>query len=181
MNIFFCSDTHLGHWRICQYCNRPFKTLIEMDSTIIKNINERVNENDTLFHLGDFCFTKSSEASEAPKKAFDYYRNQIKCKNIIFIRGNHDSNNTNKTCIESSIIKHGGRRIFLVHNPEFCNVNCEINLVGHVHNNWEIMRVRKGMSFTDCINIGTDVWGYYPVTWNEINQRYQKWLKEQNG
>ena len=87
MNIWFWSDTHLGHWNIVKYCGRPFKTLEEMDTTIIKNFNDRVEEDDLVFFLGDFCMKTSSEASDAPKKAFEYYRNQLKCKNIIFIKG----------------------------------------------------------------------------------------------
>jgi len=177
MNLFFSSDFHLGHWRIANYCNRPFKSLIEMDNAIIRNVNERVREEDTLFHIGDFCFSHSSEASDAPKKPYAYYRDQINCRNIIFLRGNHDKNNSVKTPIQSLVIYHGGKNINLVHDPKFCNVNYEINLTGHVHNNWEIQRIRRGESFTDCVNVGVDVHNFYPVTYGEIISKLTKWRK----
>jgi calcineurin-like phosphoesterase family protein len=148
-----------------------------MDTVILKNINERVKEEDTLFLLGDFCFSHSTEASDAPKKPYNYYRDQIKCHNIIFLRGNHDKNNSVKTAIQSLQIYHGGKNINLVHDPKFCNINYEINLTGHVHNNWEIQRIRRGESFTDCINVGVDVHNFYPVTYGEIISKLTKWRK----
>ena len=195
---FFSADLHLGHANIIIYINRPFlkkgdldknnkwispaiakERCREMDELIIDNINERVKENDTLIIDGDFCFSKSSEASEAPKKAFDYYREQINCKNVIIIEGNHDRRNTTRTKVQKLIMKIGGKRICILHDPEFCDTNYEINLTAHVHNHWQIRRYRKGMSFTDCINTGIDVWNYYPITWEEIWRRYSKWLKNE--
>lgn len=178
--IWFSSDTHFGHWKICQYCNRPFKTLKKMDDTLIRNINARVKPNDTLFFLGDFCFRKSSEAKNSRKNAFEYYRERIKCQNIIFISGNHDKNNKCKSIIRSLVIKYSGKLVNLVHDPKDADINYEINLVGHVHTNWQIKRIRKGFSFTDCINVGTDVWRFQPVSWNELMGRYNKWLKQIN-
>lgn len=177
--LFFTSDFHLGHWRIANYCHRPFMSLKQMDETIINNVNARCKEEDTLFHIGDFCFSHSSEASDAPKKPFDYYRKQINCKNIIFIRGNHDKNNSVKTPIQSIVIYHGGKNINLVHDPKFCNISYEINLVGHVHDNWNIQRIRKEEAFTDCYNVGVDVNNFYPVTYGEIISKLTKWRKSQ--
>lgn len=58
MNIrfFFTADTHLGHANIIKYCNRPFRSVEEMDEAIIQNWNKVVRRNDIIFHLGDFCF-----------------------------------------------------------------------------------------------------------------------------
>ena len=176
--IYFSSDTHFGHGNIIRYCNRPFVNVQIMDTAILRNINERVKDADTLFLLGDFCFSHSSEASEAPKKPYNYYRDLIKCRNIIFLRGNHDKNNSVKTPIQNLVIYHGGQNINLVHDPKFCNVNYEINLVGHIHNNWEIQRIRRGESFTDCVNVGVDVWNFYPVTYGEIYSKLTKWRKQ---
>ena len=54
MKIFVIADTHFYHSAIIDYCNRPFRSVEEMNSTLIKNWNETVSNNDTVIHLGDF-------------------------------------------------------------------------------------------------------------------------------
>jgi len=58
-----------------------------MDHELITKINEEVQEDDTLWHLGDFMFGRSDKQ---PRERLEYYRNSILCKNIILILGNHD-------------------------------------------------------------------------------------------
>ena len=174
MNIWFWSDTHLGHWNIVKYANRPFKSLEEMDNTIIKNFNERVGEDDLVFFLGDFCMKTSSEASDAPKKAFDYYRNQLKCKNIIFIKGNHDGHNNVKSPIESLIIQHGGKRIYVTHDPKYAKEDFFFNFCGHVHEKYQFKKLGKK---SIICNLSVEVWSYRPVDYNEIYSAYSKWSK----
>jgi calcineurin-like phosphoesterase family protein len=160
---FFLSDTHFGHENIIKYCNRPFTNVKEMDETIIKNINDRVAETDTLFFLGDFCMKRSSEASSAPQNAFDYYRNQIKCKNIIFIRGNHDHNNGTKTIIQSLIIEHGGCRIFVTHDPKYAKEDFKLNFC--TTPDTEIL-TENGWKKYNKISIGENV-----MTYNKIKRK----------
>lgn len=146
-----------------------------MDNTLIKNINERVDESDTLFFLGDFCMKKSSEASDSPQNAFDYYRNQIQCKNIIFIKGNHDNNNGTKTIIENMIIHFGGQKIFLTHDPKHVNASFKFNFTGHLHGKkGKFSKVGKNSIIVD---LSVENWNYYPVSINEILQAYSNWLR----
>ena len=56
MQTWITSDTHLGHSRIIQYTNRPFPDVGAMDEALIANWNDRVKDDDTVYHLGDFCF-----------------------------------------------------------------------------------------------------------------------------
>ena len=79
--IYFISDTHFYHSNIIKYCDRPFKDTNEMNETIINNWNSIVKNNDTIYHLGDFCLSTNDEI----KSIFNKLNG-----NKILIRGNHD-------------------------------------------------------------------------------------------
>lgn len=95
-NIWFTSDTHYGHKNICRgvtnwksedpaallAATRDFTTLEDMNEAIVSNINSIVAENDWLIHLGDWSFGGIEN--------IDAFRDQIACKNIVLILGNHD-------------------------------------------------------------------------------------------
>jgi calcineurin-like phosphoesterase family protein len=88
-NIFFTSDTHAYHRNIAgpkvsQWKSgyRDFNDEYEMTAEIIKQINNTVDKDDTLYHLGDWSFGGIDEIWE--------FRKQINCKNIHLILGNHD-------------------------------------------------------------------------------------------
>lgn len=168
--IYFISDTHFGN---------PFRASVE--KLIIANINSIVQEEDVLYHLGDFCIQKSSEAPTAPKKAFDYYRKQIKCKNLIILAGNHDSKYRNgvDSIIQSTVIRYGGKRILLTHNPDFAKEHFPFNFTGHYHGQYG--KFRKLNKKSVIVDLSVDCWNFKPVTINEIFSAYAKWLKnEQN-
>ena len=89
-DIFFTSDSHYMHKNICRGTTnwsdpsraRDFDTLEEMNQTLIEGINLSVKEDDLLYHLGDWSFGGEEQINK--------FRNQIKCKNINIILGNHD-------------------------------------------------------------------------------------------
>lgn len=54
--IHFVSDTHFYHKNVIQYSNRPFASVEEMNEKMIAAWNEKVAEDDTVYHLGDFAF-----------------------------------------------------------------------------------------------------------------------------
>ena len=76
---WFSADFHLDHFRIIKYQNRPFKTAKEMNEMIINNTNACVLKNDTLWHLGDFCFGEHQKHLE-----------QINCRRVMLLPGSHD-------------------------------------------------------------------------------------------
>lgn len=181
MKIFFTSDTHFSHFNIISYCNRPFKSLEQMDRILIRNWNERVKPDDLIFELGDFNFKNSAGGKKGEgtmKKAIDYER-QLNGK-IIHIKGNHTNNEGCKTPIESIKIKYGGEKINLVHNPAHLDSNYPINLVGHVHQLWKFKRIFTNLNkrgYVDLINTGVDVWNFRPVSFEELIREYNRWIK----
>ena len=54
MGIFFTSDTHFDDQYSIEYFNRPFKSIDEMNGTIVEKWNSVVKHEDTVYHLGDF-------------------------------------------------------------------------------------------------------------------------------
>lgn len=79
MTIFFTSDSHFGHVNIIKYCNRPFSSVEEMDEVLIQRWNEKVKDNDFVYHLGDFTL------GEDAQKYFSRLKGQI-----IVLPGSHD-------------------------------------------------------------------------------------------
>lgn len=102
--IWLTSDTHFGHLNIIKYKNRvdfldeQEKLLVgqghvnqsmleKMDETFIDAINRHVAPHHSLWHLGDFAFSrKKQEYYERCK----YYRSRINCRNVSLVIGNHD-------------------------------------------------------------------------------------------
>jgi len=180
MDHWFTADMHLGHANIIKYCDRPFSSLEEMNRILIRNWNARVKPEDIVFHIGDFCFKNTpggKKGEGVPISARDWEK-QLNGK-IIHIKGNHDKNNSCKTIITNLTIWFGNKRINLVHDPAYAGVNYKLNFVGHIHEKWEIKRVKTMFGFTDCINVGVDVWNFKPTSYNEIMSRYYKWLSTQ--
>jgi len=171
MNYFVTSDYHLGHGDILKFIPRPFRDVDDMNEKIIQAHNSRVKPNDIVFHIGDFCF-KGRGNSGMHVKALEW-ENRLNGK-IIFIKGNHDANNTVKTIITHLTVRFGGYDIFMVHDPSECNQDYLINLVGHVHTNWHIKKNGKTIMF----NVGIDVNKYMPLTLNEVIHKIEQFKKE---
>jgi calcineurin-like phosphoesterase family protein len=175
MKTFFTADYHLGHGNIIRYCSRPFKDLNEMNDTIIRNHNERVKPGDIVYFAGDFCFRNSpgGKQGEGIIHKADYYKKQLN-GDMIFIKGNHDRNNSLKTNVEKVYIQYGGHKICIVHNPVHADSTTELNFVGHVHEKWKF----RHLSTTSyMINIGVDVWRFKPITFEEIMREFKHWRR----
>lgn len=85
MKVWVTSDTHFSHTNIIKYCNRPFKTVDEMNSAIIHNWNSQVSPEDIVIFLGDFCFARTALAAEMTT----LFANALKGHKII-VKGNHE-------------------------------------------------------------------------------------------
>ena len=41
--IYYTADLHLGHANVIRHCDRPFRSVDEMDEALIRNWNSRVH------------------------------------------------------------------------------------------------------------------------------------------
>jgi calcineurin-like phosphoesterase family protein len=177
--IFFTSDPHWGHANVIKYANRPFHNVDEMNTTLIKNLNQTVGVADELYILGDFIFGTVDKAVGI--------LSQIKCQNKHFIFGNHDETMRDhriksffKTMSEYKEIyvpdataSKGKQMICLMHYPMI-----EWNkghrgswmLHGHTHGNLKYPGDLKNNRITD---VGVDCWNYKPVSYEELKELFK--------
>jgi len=135
---------------------------------LIRRWNERVKPEDIVYHLGDFCFRRTKyvvdgeemKYKEEVTRGYEYYASQLNGK-IILIKGNHDSRKDTGSLLTSATINYGGIDWFLQHEPV---ARFKFNMHGHVHNLWKVKR--QGPSI--LVNVGVDVWDFYPVSISEI-------------
>lgn len=88
---YFSSDWHLSHKNIIKYDNRPFKTVEEMNHTIMSNVSSQLQKDDDLYYIGDFALTGGSNEMEGFMKSLAYTGARL-----YFIKGNHDKRDTIK-------------------------------------------------------------------------------------
>jgi len=172
MNYWWTADYHFSHFNIIRYCERPFESAEEMNKVIIRKHNERVKPDDTVFFLGDFIFKGGKEGGE------EKYRQLEKKLNgkFIFIKGNHDRNNSLKTIITKMYIHYGSKDICMTHRPENADPDVPLNFCGHVHQRYKIKRLNDKSLI---VNLSVEVWNYYPVSFKEIASAVSAFLKEE--
>lgn len=177
-NIFFTSDTHYSHHNICSSTTswtdksncRNFSSLEEMNQTIVNNLNEKVSENDILFHLGDWSFGGIDKIKE--------FRDQINCKNIYLILGNHDHHiEKNKNNLKSlfldvfqylelEILHEKNSKFVLMHYP-IVSWNKMNEGVIHIHGHTHLPNHLR-LSGGKIIDVGLDGNNLYPISLEEI-------------
>ena len=171
VNFWFTADQHFNHENIIIYCNRPFKSVEHMDRELIRRWNEKVKPGkDVVIHLGDICFRKRREGI---LKDYDYYVNQLNGKIILF-KGNHDSKNEVRSILTEGVIHYGGIDWYMKHEP---HNTFKYNLCGHIHEKWRVRRQGPHV----CVNVGVDVWDFYPVSIQEIMRAIQEYDKDGEG
>ena len=122
--------TFINHTNAIRYCDRPFKTVEEMNETIIKRWNMMVNKDDIVYHLGDFAFVNK----EATQEIVSQLNGRIR-----LIRGNHDTHNNQwyRDCGFEEVYDHPiiiKDFVVLSHEPmPFVMNQVYVNLYGHVH------------------------------------------------
>lgn len=162
--IYFTADTHFGHANILKYCERPFSDVDEMDKTLIKNINKTVKVNDSLYILGDFAW-------KYPK----LYREQINCKKVFIVLGNHDKQLNfpgfewvkDYHFMKVNLPENKHQKIAMFHYPMMtwdCRSHGSWHLYGHVHGR-DLNRPNELM-----LDVGVDVHNYTPISLYDIEK-----------
>jgi calcineurin-like phosphoesterase family protein len=182
---FFVSDYHFFHSNIIKYCDRPFDDVYKMNSTIIRNHNQRVSDDDTVYFLGDFGFFASRNKAingEGEPYNPEEMLSKMNGKNWYFIQGNHDkSSNKFKPKADTIILNQHGLRIQLIHDPQYAKIDYDLILCGHVHNYFKVKELFYNGQSRLIINCSVDVWDYNPIKLDEILSIYHRWKKERNS
>lgn len=164
--IYFISDTHFYHEKIIDYCNRPFSSINEMHSTLINNWNSVVNNDDTIYHLGDVTFTNFNDS----KKIIEQLNG-----NKILIKGNHDKH-SNSWFIDTGFnevydfikLDYLDWILLLTHKPCDNNLfqqfksNKIINCHGHLHDTISLLNSKK----YKCVSV--ERINYTPISINNL-------------
>lgn len=162
--IYFTSDQHFDHKKMLE--TRPqFKTLDEMNDTIIQNFNSKVTKNDITYMLGDFCWSNY-------EKFFDRLNGRF-----VFIFGNHDTNirhdKINHLVKGFYDTRYGEQKFTVCHYP-MISWNCSHwgSWLFHGHHHSKTKFPGKVM------NVSVDALDFFPISWDEVVVEMEK--KEDN-
>lgn len=196
---YFTADTHFDHGNIIKYCSRikfmnrqelqlmqeinlgkrnPKDLVLSnesiqcMNDYIIKQINEKVGENDILYHLGDFFWENSKLSKTRNIERCEELINRINCKNIYMIWGNHDPKYISDLfsgVFDIKEIKVEEKYIVMCHYPMRTWNRSHygaINLYGHVHQSLAVEDAKSGVL---ALDVGVDgPLDYAPWSFEEI-------------
>ncbi len=184
--FFFTSDTHFGHANIIRFCDRPFKDVEQMNEIMIKNWNNVVRQDDTIFHLGDFCLGGAAEWT----KVLDRLNGKIH-----LILGNHDLKNIRQGFVSrfesvhmQKVLMVGKQKIYLNHFPFLCydgSYNGGWQLFGHVHTSKDTRGIdapRLPLLFPTQYDVGVDNNDFTPVSYEQVKKVIEKQIERcKNG
>ena len=186
---YYISDLHFGHANVIRFDNRPFNSIAEMETEIIRRWNERVKPEDEVYILGDFCWGFKNE--------WIRILDQLKGHKFLIL-GNHDLKSM-PTELKRRFdgidrlkeIVDGKRHIIMCHYPILfyrCAYNPEFYMFcGHVHttkendflNKWrqelKNSRTRPFDSYAQVYNCFCGFFDYTPQTADEIIQYWERY------
>lgn len=156
-SVFFSADEHFFHKNIIDYSNRPFKSVEEMNETLINNHNSIVKrKNDIVFHIGDFTFLNKIE--DVHKKIITKLNGQH-----IFLKGSHDYWMKEKTALTLVELMVDNYHFTLCHYCMRTWPRSHYNtfhLFGHSHGSLP--------SIGKSHDVGVDNNNFYPFTFDQI-------------
>jgi len=187
----FTSDLHLGHTNILELAHRTeFTDIDHMNNTLVDNWNRVVDYQDEVWILGDVCMGKISDSlaliPELRGRKILVAGNHDRCwfwhgdqkmgrglKWDSWVQEYLDAGFAQVHPGHSWLTLGSGREVLLSHLPYDEEPGRPMEghptddglwlLHGHVHDRWQ-MRGRQ-------VNVGTDVWGYQPVSEETLEWR----------
>lgn len=169
--ILYISDLHFGHRNVIGFDHRPFKTVQEMDETIIRNWQDKVRDDDHVYLLGDLEYKSGKD----PR----YYLEQLPGHKHLII-GNHDwrmlENKKSMAYFESADkmlrINDRDRDIVLCHYPMLDwdgMYHKTFHIYGHIHaSRNDTYRVMASLRGNNSFNAAACINHYEPVTFEEL-------------
>ena len=162
-----------------------------MNRKLIENINCIVKENDRLWLLGDFVWCNKRASNQEVIESWKYWRDQINCKEVIMIFGNHDPKVD--TYARKEVSKFFSRtydllttriedyKVVMCHFAQAiwdCKHYNSIHCYAHSHSNAEEW-LDKIMENRLSIDVGVDnayklLGDYRPFSWKEITDIMSK-------
>lgn len=164
--VFFISDTHFNHANIMKYCDREFKSVEEMNKTIIKNWNATVKNSDVVYFLGDFCLGGVEQ--------IEFFAKQLNGRKRM-VCGNHDRS---PSLYLAAGFEEVSRNTIIVdeffiasHKPVFLNPKIPyVNIHGHIHNTTQILLNDEGKNL--YFNVSVEMINYTPINFELIKEYY---------
>lgn len=181
--IYIVSDWHFCHNKSFIYEPRGFSSVQEMNEAIIKNHNQIVAPNDTVYCLGDCMLNNDKEGCNCIRRLNGQ---------IFIIGGNHCTNNRIQLYNNirhdisyiglATIIKHKGYNFYLSHYPTITsNYDVDkplkkrvINLCGHSHTTDPFLDWDKGLIY----HCELDAHNCYPICLDDIIKNIKNKLGE---
>ena len=149
------SDLHLHHANIIRYCRRPFESVDEMDSALLRAWETTVDPGDTIICGGDVALARALDPLRLARLSAMPGRK-------VLVLGNHDFGPTGKPSETGSdeasmtLVIPGEPTLLMTHIPLWNVPAGRVNVHGHVHNH---ERLRPG----PFINICVEQTGYRPL------------------
>lgn len=165
-NTWFTSDSHYSHSNIIKYSNRPFASKFEMNSKLMENWNTKINQDDTVYHLGDFCFADEQEGQSI--------LDRLNGKKHLII-GNHDKTGVKLNGWESispyKEINVDGQFIVLCHYAmRVWNKSHHGAWMLYGHSHGSLPDDPNALSF----DVGVDCHNYMPLNMNDVRRIMKK-------
>lgn len=168
---YFTADEHYFHSNILMWrddkSRRVFKSVDDMNRTMINNHNSVITSEDTTYHLGDFTWTKSWKDSA-------HILAKLNGKHILIL-GNHDLFNAfdylhlGFHSVHTSLeYDYMCERFILIHDPAIAGVIKNQKFIhGHTHG-----LGKRLADNTYCVSV--ELHDYKPISIYEISEAFNK-------